>query len=109
MRNSLETDAGRGRHQPEGALKMTSSRMMTLRSSAAMAALMLFAAPAMAQVQEQTYRFDIPAEDLGDALRAFAQTAHQQIIFCGDCWPTTASPSGARPPVWSSSKAPPAP
>lgn len=52
-----------------------------LSGSAAAAALMVFASPAMAQVQEQTFRFDIPAQGLGSALRAFGQASRQQIIF----------------------------
>jgi outer membrane receptor protein involved in Fe transport len=37
-----------------------------------------------AQAQEQTYRFDIPAQSLGSALRAFGQASNQQIIFSED-------------------------
>ena len=30
---------------------------------------------------DELIRFDIPAEDLGAALRAFAKAAHQQVVF----------------------------
>lgn len=56
--------------------------MRTLRSlqgSAAIAALLAVAAPAYAQ--EQTYRFNIPAQNLGGALRAYGQQSNQQIVF----------------------------
>jgi outer membrane receptor protein involved in Fe transport len=42
---------------------------------------MIAAAPAAAQVREQTYRFDVPAGNLGDGLRTLGETTHQQIIF----------------------------
>jgi iron complex outermembrane receptor protein len=47
------------------------------------AALMAFASPVAAQVQAQTIAFDIPAQDLGAALRAFARQSRQQVIFEG--------------------------
>ncbi|HEV7136883.1 MAG TPA: STN domain-containing protein [Steroidobacteraceae bacterium] len=46
--------------------------------------LLVAAAPAPAQNPARTYSFDMPAEGLGDALRAFGQIAHQQIIFSED-------------------------
>ncbi len=42
----------------------------------------LMTAPAHAQ--ETVYSFDIPAQDLGSALRAFGQATDQQIIFADD-------------------------
>lgn len=59
--------------------------MMRIKSaslgSSIAAALLAFAAPVAAQVQEQVYQFDLPAQALGSALRAFAQSARQQVIF----------------------------
>src|SRR3546814_2970654 len=37
-----------------------------------------------AHAQETVYSFDIPAQDLGGALRAFGQATNQQIIFADD-------------------------
>ncbi len=52
------------------------------RLSVAAAAFLLIAAlPAMAQNSPPSYEFDLPAEPLGDALRALAQVSQQQIIF----------------------------
>lgn len=59
-----------------------SFRQIVLRSCAA-AAVLAFAAPLAAYAQEQTYSFNIPAQDLGSALRAFGRQAHQQIVFDG--------------------------
>lgn len=39
------------------------------------------AAPAPAMANEPTYQFNIPAQDLGAALRAFGQASRQQIIY----------------------------
>jgi len=49
--------------------------------SAAAAALMLATAPVAvhAQSQRATYSFDIPAQDLSGALRAFGQASGQQL------------------------------
>ncbi|PZQ59447.1 MAG: TonB-dependent receptor [Phenylobacterium zucineum] len=63
---------------------MIGMKMAGLAGSAATAALLVFASPAAAQVQEQTYRFDLPAQGLGSALRAFGQASRQQIIFSED-------------------------
>ncbi|MDB5575404.1 MAG: hypothetical protein JWR80_580 [Bradyrhizobium sp.] len=52
-----------------------------LNSSAATAALMMFAQAVPAYAQEQSYSFDIPAQDLGSALKAFARASHQQVTF----------------------------
>src|SRR3546814_4837482 len=40
-----------------------------------------------AHAQETVYSFDIPAQDLGGALRAFGQATNQQIIFADDVVP----------------------
>ena len=48
--------------------------------STAAAALMLLAAPAAVHAQQRaTYSFDIPAQDLSSALRAFGQASGQQL------------------------------
>ncbi|MDT9600990.1 TonB-dependent receptor domain-containing protein [Sphingosinicella rhizophila] len=44
---------------------------------------MAVAAPAPLLAQQQTYAFDIPAQDLGSALRNFAQVSRQQVTFSG--------------------------
>lgn len=51
--------------------------------STAATALMLLAAPAAVHAQQQraTYSFDIPAQDLSGALRAFGQASGQQLAF----------------------------
>ncbi|WP_235524833.1 TonB-dependent receptor domain-containing protein [Caulobacter sp. Root1455] len=56
--------------------------------STAVAALMLLAAPAAVHAQQtpqqtrgSTYSFDIPAQDLSSALRAFGQASGQQLAF----------------------------
>lgn len=63
---------------------MTRMRLAGLGGSTAMAALMCFTAPVAAQAQTQTFKFDVPAQSLGGALRAFGQTSRQQIIFSED-------------------------
>lgn len=52
-----------------------------LSGGAATAALIIFAQSVPAYAQQQTYKFDIPSQGLGSALRAFAKTARQQILF----------------------------
>ncbi len=52
--------------------------------AAAVTAVLIWSMPVMARAQDATYSFDIPAQGLGDALRAFGQIAHQQIIFSED-------------------------
>ena len=52
-----------------------------LRGSVAAGALIAFAQAVPALAQDQTYSFDIPAQDLGSALRAFARTSRQQVTF----------------------------
>ncbi|WP_293864253.1 TonB-dependent siderophore receptor [Steroidobacter sp.] len=50
--------------------------------TAAVAAMMIVSAAPVAMAQTQaTYTFDIPAQDLGSALRAFGRTSRQQIVF----------------------------
>ena len=63
---------------------MMGIRLAALSGSAAAAALMVFASPTAAMAQQQTYRFDLPAQTLGSALRAFGQASRQQIIFSED-------------------------
>ncbi|WP_293381840.1 TonB-dependent receptor [Phenylobacterium sp. SCN 70-31] len=63
---------------------MMGIKLAGLGGSAAAAALLVFAGPAAAQVQQQTYRFDVPAQNLGGALRVFGQASRQQIIFAED-------------------------
>lgn len=53
-----------------------------LLSGLASAAVIACIAPAPAYAQ-QVYDFDIPAQDLGSALRAFARTSGVQVIFDG--------------------------
>lgn len=72
---------------------MTGIKLTSLGGSAAAAALMIFAAPTIAQAQEQTYKFEVPAQDLGGALRAFGQASRQQIIFSEDAVRGKTSPA----------------
>ncbi|WP_326523642.1 TonB-dependent receptor plug domain-containing protein [Sphingomonas sp.] len=60
---------------------MVGSRLVRLAVSAAMVATVAVVVPdAVAQAPQQ-YRFDIPSQDLGGALRAFGRATNQQIIF----------------------------
>jgi len=52
-----------------------------LRSGVAAAALAVFAQAVPAYAEEQTYSFDLPAQDLGSTLKAFARASRQQITF----------------------------
>ncbi|MCW4460809.1 TonB-dependent receptor [Sphingomonas sp. BT-65] len=52
-----------------------------LRSGIAATATLMFAQAVPAYAQEQTYSFDIPAQDMGPALRAFARASRQQVAF----------------------------
>ncbi|MFI8683547.1 TonB-dependent receptor plug domain-containing protein [Brevundimonas diminuta] len=52
-----------------------------LFSSATALALAAFTAPVAVMAQAATYNFDIPAQDLGSALRAFGQASRQQVVF----------------------------
>jgi iron complex outermembrane receptor protein len=49
--------------------------------SAAAAALIAMTAPGVSFAQTAAYKFEIPEEDLGTALRTFGQVSGQQIIF----------------------------
>ena len=49
-----------------------------------LAAVAIVAPAAPAHAQEQTYSFDIPAQDLGGALRAVASRTRAQVIFDGE-------------------------
>jgi iron complex outermembrane recepter protein len=63
---------------------MRRTALARLAGSTAAAALVAFAGPVTAQIQEQAYKFNLPAQELGGALRAFGQVSHQQIIFSED-------------------------
>ncbi|MES2056047.1 MAG: TonB-dependent receptor [Pseudomonadota bacterium] len=47
----------------------------------ATAVIAIMAQPSTAAARSQTYRFNIPAQALGNALKAFGETSRQQIIF----------------------------
>ena len=64
--------------------KMIGFRLAALSGSTAAAALLALTAPTAVYAQQQTYRFNIPAQSLGGALRAFGQASNQQIIFAED-------------------------
>ena len=54
-----------------------------MRGIALLLVIMLsLSAPKLAHADD-LIRFDIPAQDLSSALRAFAKAAHQQIVFDG--------------------------
>ncbi|HEY3814563.1 MAG TPA: TonB-dependent receptor [Caulobacteraceae bacterium] len=55
-----------------------------LETSAAAAALLVFAMPVAAVAQSQATQFNIPAQTLGSALRAYGQATGQPIIFSED-------------------------
>ena len=52
-----------------------------LKLGTALAALALFAQAVPAYAQVATVQFDIPAQTLGAALKAFARASHQQLSF----------------------------
>ena len=58
------------------------SKRRYLLSSLALGALVAMSAPAYAEAR-QVQQFDIPAQDLGGALRAFARASGAQVIFDG--------------------------
>ena len=58
------------------------SKRRYLLSSLALGALVAMSAPAQAEAR-QVQQFDIPAQDLGGALRAFARVSGVQVIFDG--------------------------
>lgn len=56
-------------------------RRSLMAGSAAAIALAVFSAPTVVAAQTATYSFDIPAQDLSAALRAFGRAARQQVVF----------------------------
>jgi outer membrane receptor protein involved in Fe transport len=60
---------------------MAHDKRTLFRTSVAAAALMALTAPAVAQTRPATYRLNIPAQDLGGALRAFGKATRQQLVF----------------------------
>ena len=56
-------------------------RKRLFKGGTAASALIAFAQAVPAYAQEQTYSFDIPAQDLGSALRSFARVSRQQVTF----------------------------
>lgn len=60
---------------------MTPKRRVSLFISAAATPLLLLIWLTAQAQSQQAYRFDVPEEPLGAALRAFGQTSHEQIIF----------------------------
>ncbi|MGK2286271.1 TonB-dependent receptor domain-containing protein [Pedomonas sp. V897] len=52
-----------------------------LVSATALSVLAIAARPVAAEEREQVYEFNIPAQDLGAALNAFARAANQQVTF----------------------------
>lgn len=65
-------------------MKRKVSRNRLFAGSSALAAALMFAQAVPAYAQEQTYSFDIPAQDLGSALREFARESGQQVTFDGE-------------------------
>lgn len=62
-------------------MRKTRFRHYLLGTSIVATAALAFAQPAVAYAQEERYQLDIPAQDLGSALRAFASVARQQLMF----------------------------
>lgn len=60
---------------------MINSRLVQLVASAAMVTTAIAWATPEASARVQHYRFNIPSQDLGSALRAFGRETSQQIIF----------------------------
>ncbi|WP_245863752.1 TonB-dependent receptor domain-containing protein [Caulobacter mirabilis] len=58
-------------------------RRAALCGSAAMMTLAALTAPTAVVAQTATYAFDLPAQDLAAALRAFGHAARQQVVFDG--------------------------
>ena len=71
---------------------MRSSIWQALAASAG-AAVTIVAQASPAHAQEQTYRFEIPAQDLGAALREFARVSRRQVIFDADLVRARRSPA----------------
>jgi iron complex outermembrane receptor protein len=59
-------------------------KTMRLSGSTAALALMAFATPVAGYAQERSIAFNVPAQSLGSALRAFGQASNQQIMFSED-------------------------
>jgi iron complex outermembrane receptor protein len=60
------------------------ARLRWLTAGASALALLTAARAEAAEGQTQTYRFDIPAEDLGAVLRAVGDTSQTQLLFSPD-------------------------
>lgn len=53
-------------------------------NSSTIALALALAVPAAAHAEAATFNFEIPAGDLGPALRAFAQASGQQVVYSGE-------------------------
>ena len=62
-------------------MRNSTFRRSLMAGSAAAVALAVFAAPTVVAAQAATYSFNIPAQDLSTALRAFGRAARQQVVF----------------------------
>ncbi len=64
-------------------LGMTMKKQLSgaLYASCSAAVLIALIAPCSVYAQAQTFKFDIPAQSLGDALRAFSRATRAQIVF----------------------------
>lgn len=67
--------------QGEPDMRIAGHRKQIFKGSIAMGALIAFSQAVPAYAQQQTYSFDIPAQNLGSALREFARVARQQVTF----------------------------
>ncbi|MET0307213.1 MAG: TonB-dependent receptor [Sphingomonas sp.] len=76
MSNGKRRDKGR-----DDDMSKTGVTRFNLKAGIAAAALAMFAQGVPAQAQVQTYSFDIPSQDLGAALKAFARASRQQVTF----------------------------
>lgn len=62
---------------------MGTNLMRALLLTSASVAMVATAAPTAAYAQEATYQIDIPAQSMGDALRALGKATKQNIVFNG--------------------------
>lgn len=62
---------------------MGTNLMRALLLTSASVAMVATAAPTAAHAQEATYQIDIPAQSMGDALRALGKATKQNIVFNG--------------------------
>ena len=62
---------------------MGTNLMRALLLTSASVAMVATAAPTAAYAQEATYKIDIPAQSMGDALRALGKATKQNIVFSG--------------------------